>query len=256
VTGTLWVNPEEELSIYQLDPVDGEILNTIPAQSPDGAGLAHDGVFLWHTDYSTRKLYKLDPVDGFVLDEFPTPGNGPAGLAHAEGVLWLADFLDKRIYSIDPSDGTVLSSCSTLGFDAWPWGLAATQGDLARGGVDLWTAGSETAFLYGVLTEPPSSVGRGPDPASRLTFQLSPNPFRHDTAVRFALPAPAAARLRIVDANGRTVRTLLDGTAPAGWNQRVWDGRDDAGAPASSGVFLAILEAGGRVSSAKVHLLR
>jgi glutamine cyclotransferase len=216
VTGTLWVNPEEELSIYQLDPADGAILNTIPAQSADGSGLAHDGVSLWYTDYSTDQIYRLDPSDGSILDQFPTPGNGPSGLAYAEGLLSLADFAEKKIYSIDPSNGAVLSSCSTLGFDIWPWGLAATEGGPSLGGAGLWTAGSDTGFLYGVQVAPPSSVDDGPDPTSRVTLQLSPNPFNHDTVVRFVLPSPAAARLRIVDLAGRTVRTLLKGTVPAG----------------------------------------
>lgn len=81
--------------------------------------------------------------------------------------------------------------------------------------------------------------------------------------VSFTIGGPATAiqqplTLRILDASGKVVRTVLDG-APLGATMRgaaSWDGRDAAARAAASGVYLAVLQAGGRdVASTRVLVL-
>jgi len=72
--------------------------------------------------------------------------------------------------------------------------------------------------------------------------------------------ASGRVRLRIVDAGGRAVRTLLDesnlrGSAGA-QHLFVWDGRTDAGAEARPGMYLAVLEGGGRRATRLIPFLR
>ena len=50
--------------------------------------------------------------------------------------------------------------------------------------------------------------------------------------------------LTIYDADGRTVKTLLDEVVPAGSTALNWDGRNDAGATVTSGVYFYRLTAG------------
>jgi len=52
--------------------------------------------------------------------------------------------------------------------------------------------------------------------------------------------------LRIFDASGRQVRTLLDGVAGPGTRQVVWDGRDDEGSRVPAGVYFTGLTGAGR----------
>jgi hypothetical protein len=66
---------------------------------------------------------------------------------------------------------------------------------------------------------------------------VSPNPFRAGTQVRFALPRDAKVELRVFDAAGRLVRTLLDGRLPAGPHALAWAGDDDAGRRVASGQY-------------------
>lgn len=73
----------------------------------------------------------------------------------------------------------------------------------------------------------------------------APNPFHATTRVAFVLPAPGPVRLRIFDAAGRLVRTLVDGDLPAGPHELVWDGRTASGA-APAGVYFYTLTAGGQ----------
>lgn len=82
-------------------------------------------------------------------------------------------------------------------------------------------------------------------PARALLEAARPNPSAGDAALRFALPAAGRARLVLLDVTGRRIRTLVDATLAAGPHESVWDGRDDAGAPAAAGLYWARLETAG-----------
>ena len=71
-----------------------------------------------------------------------------------------------------------------------------------------------------------------------------PNPFNPSTTIAYILPADARVRLTIYDALGRVVRELVDTPQPAGEWTAVWDGRDVAGRPVASGVYIYRLHAG------------
>jgi len=83
-----------------------------------------------------------------------------------------------------------------------------------------------------------------------------PNPFNPSTAIVFALDAPGTALVRISDVSGRTVATLTLGDLPAGRHEAVWDGRDDAGRPAPSGVYLYELQALGLQHTRRMILIK
>jgi flagellar hook capping protein FlgD/IPT/TIG domain-containing protein/alginate lyase len=70
-----------------------------------------------------------------------------------------------------------------------------------------------------------------------------PNPFGARTNVRFDLPRPGEVRLTIYDLMGRAVRTLVDGSLPAGRYEASWDALDREGNAVASGVYLLRLEA-------------
>jgi flagellar hook assembly protein FlgD len=63
-------------------------------------------------------------------------------------------------------------------------------------------------------------------------------------------------RLRVYDARGRLVTTLLDSAMPAGTHDVTWAGRNQAGQPAASGVYFYKLEAGGLSLSRRMVLLK
>jgi hypothetical protein len=99
------------------------------------------------------------------------------------------------------------------------------------------------------------------DNASGLpkTFELSnnfPNPFNPTTQIRFALPQQSLAKLIVYDLLGREVRTLVNGTLNAGYFETTWNGKNDAGAQVSSGMYIYRIEAGSFVSSKKMMMLK
>ena len=102
--------------------------------------------------------------------------------------------------------------------------------------------------------EPITAVGETPAPRPTEVHlgPNYPNPFNPHTAIPFTLAAAGAVRLRVYDLRGRLVRTLWDGPLAAGAHRLDWDGRNAAGRPVASGVYLYRLEAGGQVHSRKL----
>jgi len=83
-----------------------------------------------------------------------------------------------------------------------------------------------------------------------------PNPFNPRTRLEFMVEEKAEVSLQIVDARGRLVRRLADGTAQ-GRVQLDWDGIADNGKPVTSGVYFAVLRIDGRTRDrVKLSLVR
>ncbi len=89
-----------------------------------------------------------------------------------------------------------------------------------------------------------------------LALEVAPNPFNPTTTIRFGLPAAGPARLMVYDVAGQLVRTLVDAELSSGSHEAVWDGRDAEGRAMASGGYLARLEAGGKVETARLGLVR
>jgi hypothetical protein len=80
----------------------------------------------------------------------------------------------------------------------------------------------------------------------------SPNPSGAWTKLRFTLSEVAEAKLSIYDLSGRRVRMLWAGRRGPGSHTAVWDGRDHAGQPVASGLYLARLEALGQERTQRI----
>ncbi len=89
-----------------------------------------------------------------------------------------------------------------------------------------------------------------------LRLESHPNPFNPSTTLRFQLDRATAGELAVFDAAGRRVRVLESGTFPAGPQEYVWDGRDQTGRQANSGLYLARLSVGNRDVTTKVLMVK
>lgn len=83
-----------------------------------------------------------------------------------------------------------------------------------------------------------------------------PNPFNPVTEIRCELPVAGRLSLTVYDLGGRAVRRLLDEARTAGRFGVLWDGCDDNGRPAPSGVYFVRLSAGGVETSFKLVLAK
>jgi len=86
--------------------------------------------------------------------------------------------------------------------------------------------------------------------------QNYPNPFNPETTIRFQLPQAAPVALKIFNILGAEVRTLIDESYRAGYHRILWDGKDNHGNPAASGVYLYQLRAENFSQVRKMSLLR
>jgi hypothetical protein len=93
-------------------------------------------------------------------------------------------------------------------------------------------------------------------PAMARMLRNYPNPFNPRTTVEFTLSRDATASLRVYDARGRLVSTLLESYITAGKHSVTWNGRNDAGVSVGSGVYFIRLQAGGQYLSRTVNLLK
>ena len=89
-----------------------------------------------------------------------------------------------------------------------------------------------------------------------LLDQNHPNPFNPQTTIRFALPAAQRVDLAVYTVDGKRVATLHEGRLEAGDHALTWNGRDERGRAMPSGVYLYRLEAGERVESRRMALIR
>lgn len=96
-----------------------------------------------------------------------------------------------------------------------------------------------------------------PTPAPmRPTLSIHPNPFNPATVIAFDLTARTTVKLSLFDLRGHLLRTLLHDEREAGSHQVVWDGRDDRGQDAATGVYLCRLQTADATVTRRLALVR
>jgi len=196
---------------------------------------------------------------GYAISEATLGGDAADVVAgtgtHAYAVVSDAAY-NTSLVAWDPEAGTLLATLYAPG----GYCLADIAGD-DRG--ELWacnssfeapglwagTAGSDAPLAGPVATGLPpvqivfdqeeavADVARGAAPAVRLA-PPAPNPARGPVRLTWSLARAGSARLEVLDAAGRRVRVLADGSHPAGSMSVAWDLRDSAGRRVRPGVYL------------------
>jgi hypothetical protein len=92
--------------------------------------------------------------------------------------------------------------------------------------------------------------------ASTALHQNYPNPFNPRTTIAFELLETAGITLDIYDVSGRFVARIAEGRWEGGHYEVVWDGRNAAGAPCTTGVYFCALRAGSQCLTRKMVLLQ
>ncbi|HEX9654825.1 MAG TPA: S8 family serine peptidase [bacterium] len=138
---------------------------------------------------------------------------------------------------------------------------------LINSAVDLGTPGADNTFGAGridAFAAVQLVVGVEDGDGSNLPAQFSlaqnyPNPFNPTTLIQYSLPAAhgnGLVSLEIYNLLGQKVRTLVNAPQLAGMHQVEWDGLNDAGKSAGSGLFLYRMQAGEFVETRKMALVR
>ncbi len=93
-------------------------------------------------------------------------------------------------------------------------------------------------------------------PENCRLFPNYPNPFNPETWIDYQLSKDSHVSVEIYNVGGQLVRTLVNGQQQPGLHRVRWDGRDQDGTPAASGVYLCQLRSERLVETSKMILLR
>ncbi len=224
-------------------------------------------------DHGYYGILHLNPngspvVDGYTYstdfpttpDGYKTTNSGSADIfvvvleSDASAMTWgtlLGGTVTDEGYGIaidDEGDGVVVGSTGSSDFPT-------TEGALDRtinGGRDFSITKLDLPSLFSDAPEDPV-----PGSGAQRLYAGAPNIVHGSAALRFVLAEPSAVTLTIHDVAGRMVRELLS-AAPqsAGAHDVLWDGRNDAGQPLGSGVYLCRFAAGGMSETQRVVVVR
>lgn len=121
---------------------------------------------------------------------------------------------------------------------------------------------NEEAVLQNVATATLSRlvVGVGEEKAGvPMNYSLGqnyPNPFNPETVIRYELQETSQVELVIYNILGEEIRTLINQRQDAGPHQKRWDGTNDTGLQAPSGIYLYRLRTGNFIQTKRMVLLR
>jgi len=200
------------------------------------------------------------------------------------------EYFDEKITRIDNDDKTVIMGLISMAYDPTKEDLGPGSGPLAYLTFDVTdpsiseiTIASTTMqkpshrlmLVYhdvtpeGFLqvrwndnldfsvTVPVSTASAAPVPTQFALEQNYPNPFNAGTVIRFGLPKSGRVSMSVYNVLGQTVTTLIDGEEmEAGYRNVAWDGRDNNGNQAPSGVYFYRIQAGKHLETKKMTLLK
>ena len=178
---------------------------------------------------------------------------------------YLSQFRPTKTYA-DSGANIDLSMSSSVG----PFTLGASSADTTNAAFAIVTGTSLNELIANarLAQKDYAAMGYGvryatgvENEAASLPTQFAldqnyPNPFNPSTSIRFALPQQAQTSLVIYDILGREVRTLVNNTMNAGNYQVVWDGRNNVGVQAATGVYVYRIQSDKFVDVKKMLLLK
>lgn len=135
----LWALDGEDKKIHRINPISGQLVQSLVLNQKKLKGLAFDGKALWVADEEEKTLIKIDPKSAVIVKTIPMKIPKNKGFDSIEGIawdeknkcLWIAIFagFSSSLNQIDPDTGEIKRSVFA---DCYPRGIA-TDGD------HLWT---------------------------------------------------------------------------------------------------------------------
>jgi len=276
--------------LLELDPATGNGTLIGPIGFPDVDGIAFHpttGV-LYGVTYSSHQLIRIDIATGagtLVADDFIVSRHCNDIAFDLDGNCFVLTDGTPRIYRVDVTTGAklqrwTLSGATSLEALSWsPDGTtlfsAADRGsfkdlvwiDLANSTVhfvsDLHSGFGDIealAWVSPAVDQLLSRWGTPSDaPAPRVATRLHPsvpNPFNPAARLTYDLGVAGVVELTVSDVAGRRIATLASGPRAAGRHHAVWDGRDAAGRPVASGMYIARLRTATHASVQRLVLVR
>ncbi len=206
------------------------------AFSDSGYGfLVSDSLFLRTSDYG-KNWISID-----------TPGYRPIDLLNChKGVFWTSDASSCLYYSQDNGYTWEVSSI--------PHYRSNDISFFDNSKTHLWVAGHAGSIFQKSL-QYPSIIIVNPEESSNLGHNY-PNPFSEATTIKYNLSQACNVRIEIYNQIGQKIATILDKNMPLGSHLIQWDGADEQGNRAPTGVYFYQIRAGDLILTKKMVLIK
>lgn len=124
-----------------------------------------------------------------------------------------------------------------------------------------WRPGQPNPGIFNSVSNPGNSLSTGVEdvaevPSSYRLLNNYPNPFNPSTVIAFEIPQSENVSLKVFNINGQLIRTLTNENYSAGRYEKTWDGKNEIGKEASSGIYIYRLTAGKFDRSARMVLMK
>ncbi|MFH1144901.1 MAG: FlgD immunoglobulin-like domain containing protein [Candidatus Eisenbacteria bacterium] len=236
-TGTLL--HDEDLAIYEAE------LGISPALA-QAIGQSAGTSFHFVLNDSVYKDTRIPPL-GFTNAAYATFGGVPVDPAHpgeryGDGQNW-----DEPTYALPPETWKVVATLyyQTTSKEYVTFLRDENQtDDTGQDFHDLWTANGRAApvVMISDTTLAPSAVAESGFPPTPL-LSIGASPFRQELSLRLHLTSPCRVEVEIYDLQGRRVHAASHGPL-SGDQELTWDGRDDRGQEADTGIYWVRVRAG------------
>ncbi len=125
-------------------------------------------------------------------------------------------------------------------------------------GIHRATEWGYSMYEFEVYDDTKTSIGL--DEISKTTSYFLednyPNPFNASTQFHFAAAYPNTIKIQIFNLTGQLIRTLVDGNYSPGMYVASWDGKDNFGNQAASGIYFYQMRTGNFAQTKKMIMLK
>ncbi len=251
----------------------GRITGRIPVPpKPRSLALAPDGRTLYVTSMDTGRLTAIDADGATVARSIDVGVSGTFAIAPSPDgrKLYLTAYSEGSLLVVDVASGTLRKRLAigrnprAIAFS--PDGTQVYVTSSFSNEIHIVDAVRDTVVGHyatgqnprGIaLAQPVWPVATAQAQPTRFAFAPAfPNPFNGSTQITYTLATDILVELRVYNALGQAVRTLLHQYREAGTHQIHWDGKDDQGRVLASGTYLLIMRAGPVRQATKMLLLR
>lgn len=201
-------------------------------------------------------MYKADPATGLPGITWMAPGNQiPGAPGWQKYDIYGGGTYDYDFYVTVLYDG---AGYPLIGADMPPGNGRAYEYDLTkRAWVKLASPYDYTLFMRATVktttavTEVETKV-----PGDFRLEQNYPNPFNPNTTIKYSLPTETAVKVIVYDVNGIQTAELVNNNLQAGSYTVSWNGMNDNGQKAASGIYYCRIQAGKFDKTIKMSLMK
>jgi GH18 family chitinase len=149
-----------------------------------------------------------------------------------------------------------VTAVNTLGFGDWPTAWSFTTGNSKNYHT---TASTATLNEITLSWQNSDAATTNNNELISYTYELMqnyPNPFNPATVISYQLAAVSKVQIKVFDALGREIKTLVNDEKPAGKYQIVWNATDNYGKKVTSGIYIYSLKTNGYSQTRKMILMK